>query len=760
MKRLIKIFSWTTPPAITMLVMMMLMVTVSATAKVGDTFTQDKFKFTVLTENGDSGTVSVAKANEDIRGELNIPEVAVNNNIKYKVTNIENEGFYIFGNGYAFTKLVIPNSVTTIGMAAFSGCPGLTGELVIPNSVTTIGPRAFYDCRGFTGELVIPNSVTTIGEEAFWGCWGFTSLKVGAKEIRKRAFYDCRELSKLTIDNSVESIGMEAFSGCTGLTGELVIPNSVTTISEGAFQNCSGFTGELVIPNSVTTIGRGAFQNCTALKDVIFGASVKSIWYEAFSGCTGLKEEINIPSTVNNVYGEIFKGCNQIKQLNIGAKQISERAFYGMTGLKKVNFDKTVNIIESEAFSGCTGLMNIEIPNSVTLIGQRIVRRGRKNYKDALPVFDGCDKLSHICIPSNIKGRILLGKPKSGYYESISRDKLIYVKTKMKELTLPYNIYISLANNTKIDTTVIYHNVFAIGKLNNKISPYPCPDGHKYITGNLYVKPSVYNQYKNDSTYKSLNISDSIPVTFPEGQEYITLCRDFDVDLRHANDNLPLNVKPLKAYIVRDADMDNATAYLDELTYIPSRLKANVEGYKGVDEYVGVVLSGTPGHTYYVQMGEDDYSKGADGQMTVEKALAIVNQTSYDPNIYLSPSSEPKPYLVGAAGDMEVKPTETIDGVTYKNYGLKDGKFVEYEAEGVIPYNHAYLHVPVSSASGAKKSFTMEVRSSSPTTGISEVDASADSDSTQKAAYNLMGMRVGSGYHGIVIVDGKKFIRK
>ena len=51
------------------------MVTVSATAKVGDTFTQDKYKFTVLTENGDSGTVSVAKANEDIRGELNIPEV-------------------------------------------------------------------------------------------------------------------------------------------------------------------------------------------------------------------------------------------------------------------------------------------------------------------------------------------------------------------------------------------------------------------------------------------------------------------------------------------------------------------------------------------------------------------------------------------------------------------------------------------------------------------------------------------------------------
>ena len=37
--------------------------------------------------------------------------------------------------------------------------------------------------------------------------------------------------------------------------------------------------------------------------------------------------------------------------------------------------------------------------------------------------------------------------------------------------------------------------------------------------------------------------------------------------------------------------------FLNEIKYIPLRLKANVEGFEDVDEYVGVVLKGTPGNT-------------------------------------------------------------------------------------------------------------------------------------------------------------------
>ena len=90
--------------------------------------------------------------------------------------------------------MTIPNSVTTIGGGAFSGCSGLT-SVTIPNSVTTIG-GAFYDCSGLTS-ITIPYSVTTIGGGAFSGCSGLTSV---------------------TIPNSVTSIGEVAFDGCRGLT--------------------------------------------------------------------------------------------------------------------------------------------------------------------------------------------------------------------------------------------------------------------------------------------------------------------------------------------------------------------------------------------------------------------------------------------------------------------------------------------------------------------------------------------------------------
>ena len=55
-------------------------------------------------------------------------------------------------------------------------CPdGKIGNFTIPNSVTSIGKAAFRYCTGLTS-IVIPNSVTSIGDRAFGGCTGLTSV--------------------------------------------------------------------------------------------------------------------------------------------------------------------------------------------------------------------------------------------------------------------------------------------------------------------------------------------------------------------------------------------------------------------------------------------------------------------------------------------------------------------------------------------------------------------------------------------------------
>jgi hypothetical protein len=180
----------------------------------------------------------------------------------------------------------IPNSVTSIGRWAFSGCTGLT-SVTIPNSVTSIGPSAFSGCTGLTS-VTIPNSVTSIGPDAFSGCTGLISVSIGnsVTSIEGGTFYGCTALTSVSIPNSVTEIGYQAFSGCTGLTS-VTIPNSVTEIEGYAFSGCTGLTS-VTIPNSVTSIGGGTFSGCTGLTSVTIPNSVTSIAGYAFSGCTGL----------------------------------------------------------------------------------------------------------------------------------------------------------------------------------------------------------------------------------------------------------------------------------------------------------------------------------------------------------------------------------------------------------------------------------------------------------------------------------------
>ena len=66
---------------------------------------------------------------------------------------------------FGVKRIIVGDSVTTIGEYAFSNCSSLT-SVTIPNSVTTIKEYAFSNCSSLTS-VTIPNSVTTIGGDAF-----------------------------------------------------------------------------------------------------------------------------------------------------------------------------------------------------------------------------------------------------------------------------------------------------------------------------------------------------------------------------------------------------------------------------------------------------------------------------------------------------------------------------------------------------------------------------------------------------------------
>ena len=286
----------------------------------------------------------------------------------------------------------IPNSVTSIGSFAFSGCAGLT-FVTIPSSVTSLGDYAFESCTGLTS-VTIPTSVVSIGYAAFSGCAELTSVTIpgSVTEIGGDAFYGCSSLAEIKVEsdnsvydsrdncnaiiktstsalivgcktssipNSVVSIGDNAFKGCTGLVS-IVIPNSVISIGDNAFKGCTGLTDELVIPNSVISVGGSAFGGCSGLGSIKISNSVTSIGQATFYDCTGLTS-VTIGSSVASIGDGAFHRCIGLTSITIPNSVISIRqsAFYGCSGLTSVTIGSSVASIGGYAFDGCSRLSEI-----------------------------------------------------------------------------------------------------------------------------------------------------------------------------------------------------------------------------------------------------------------------------------------------------------------------------------------------------------------------------------------------------------------
>lgn len=123
---------------------------------------------------------------------------------------------HAFSGEYGITSVKIGSAVRKIGSYAFSGT-AIT-EIVVPATVTEMGMAVFENCNNLVSAQ-INAGVTSIGSFTFANCSALTSVTLPRtlESVEEYAFVSCNSLTEITLPASLTRIGDYAFEGCNNL---------------------------------------------------------------------------------------------------------------------------------------------------------------------------------------------------------------------------------------------------------------------------------------------------------------------------------------------------------------------------------------------------------------------------------------------------------------------------------------------------------------------------------------------------------------
>ena len=175
----------------------------------------------------------------------------------------------------------------------------------------------------------------------------------------------------------------------------------------------NSYSGDVIVPDSVNhdgktcvvrAVGDSAFRLCSKLTSVLLPATVKRIGNESFRR-SGISR-ITLPDSVLFIGESAFSRCPNLEaiSLNDGLKEIRDFAFLECGKLSEVELPASITSIGNKAFTK-TALTSIAVPHLVTTIGPRAfyncasladVSLGASVNEIGEYAFNGCPQLTHV----------------------------------------------------------------------------------------------------------------------------------------------------------------------------------------------------------------------------------------------------------------------------------------------------------------------------------------------------------------------------
>ena len=328
-------------------------------------------------------------------------------------------------------KEISLDTIKTVSQDAFRGCgvaendadDGTDPATLTLNNVNAIGSLAFYGC-GFK-EVQIPRQLTSVAtgkiDGVEYGPFAGGKLETVSfgtliNTIPDNLCMNTTSLQKIELQSvkaSLRTIGKNAFKGCTSVK-EVTIPKGILTVSNSAFEGCSGLTDVTI---AAKTINAKAFAECTNLKTVKMEEGVTTIQGMAFANTQ--ISAVTIPSTLTTAgttkEGTIEKGpfAGTMIATVHGQTEDSTEAQEGATILPETKK------IPDNLFLGCTSIIDVQIPETVTEIGQKAFKDAssvenvtfavntetgevKGVEKIGISAFDGCSSLRELVLPETV----------------------------------------------------------------------------------------------------------------------------------------------------------------------------------------------------------------------------------------------------------------------------------------------------------------------------------------------------------------------